>query len=267
MIIGYVCDYHNVMKFTEVFNFSMPTKNPLSFNKKAFTLIELLVVIAIIAILAAILFPVFARARENARRSSCQSNLKQIGLGILQYNQDYDEKYPFQYDPATTDGIPIANPMGSDNITIPDKTYPYIKSAQVWKCPSTTTKGPGVLVSYHYNGATQALSLAAIDQVARTEMLRDSGGNRAFSSFYLRPYNKFPSLPLGDYVAPPGKAAADTLRASSQADRADYANPLNPAAHFNGYNMLFCDGHVKYFDASRLTLGSDAVLFMPDGTE
>lgn len=58
---------------------------------KGFTLIELLVVIAIIAILAAILFPVFARARENARRSSCQSNLKQIALGWMQYNQDYDE--------------------------------------------------------------------------------------------------------------------------------------------------------------------------------
>ena len=59
-----------------------------------FTLIELLVVIAIIAILAAILFPVFARARENARRSSCQSNMKQIGLGFMQYTQDYDEQYP-----------------------------------------------------------------------------------------------------------------------------------------------------------------------------
>src|SRR4051812_18788683 len=61
---------------------------------RGFTLIELLVVIAIIAILAAILFPVFARARENARRAACQSNLKQIMLGIAQYNQDYDERYP-----------------------------------------------------------------------------------------------------------------------------------------------------------------------------
>src|SRR5689334_5202516 len=62
--------------------------------KPGFTLIELLVVIAIIAILAAILFPVFARARENARRASCQSNLKQIGLGIMMYTQDYDETFP-----------------------------------------------------------------------------------------------------------------------------------------------------------------------------
>src|SRR5688572_8152662 len=66
-------------------------------ERSGFTLIELLVVIAIIAILAAILFPVFARARENARRASCQSNLKQIALGVKQYTQDYDEKFPARY--------------------------------------------------------------------------------------------------------------------------------------------------------------------------
>ena len=73
-------------------------------KKKGFTLIELLVVIAIIAILAAILFPVFARARENARRASCQSNLKQISLGVMQYTQDYDERLPLAPHSATTPG-------------------------------------------------------------------------------------------------------------------------------------------------------------------
>lgn len=100
-------------------------------TKKAFTLIELLVVIAIIAILAAILFPVFARARENARRSSCQSNLKQIGLGVIQYVQDYDEKYPQAYwyknDTNSSGGYVHVSAM----------IQPYLKSEQIWKCPSS----------------------------------------------------------------------------------------------------------------------------------
>ena len=91
-----------------------------SHAKTAFTLIELLVVIAIIAILAAILFPVFARARENARKLSCQSNLKQIGLGILQYTQDYDERLP-----GRVNGSFEANSWKR-------VIYPYVKSTQLF---------------------------------------------------------------------------------------------------------------------------------------
>src|ERR671917_195604 len=94
-------------------------------SARGFTLIELLIVIAIIAILASILFPVFARARENARRSSCMSNLKQIGLGIMQYTQDYDEAYPQIY---------AGGWAGTYRWT--DSVQPYIKSTQVFNCPS-----------------------------------------------------------------------------------------------------------------------------------
>lgn len=106
-------------------------------KRKAFTLIELLVVIAIIAILAAILFPVFARARENARRASCQSNLKQIGLGILQYAQDYDEKMPrAYYGYPDTSGTPAGNDIIGDYKWM-DVVQPYAKSVQVFNCPAT----------------------------------------------------------------------------------------------------------------------------------
>lgn len=107
---------------------------PLRNSKFAFTLIELLVVIAIIAILAAILFPVFGRARENARRSSCQSNLKQISLGILQYVQDYDEQMP----PLFTDGGGTVGFGGINDRAWPQLVfpYPYVKSAQLFQCPS-----------------------------------------------------------------------------------------------------------------------------------
>ena len=100
-------------------------------QKSAFTLIELLVVIAIIAILAAILFPVFARARENARRSSCQSNLKQIGLGFMQYTQDYDEKFPLRHHDPSSNSSALANSTGAWV-----QLQPYIKSQQVYQCPS-----------------------------------------------------------------------------------------------------------------------------------
>ncbi|HEX8235498.1 MAG TPA: DUF1559 domain-containing protein [Abditibacteriaceae bacterium] len=107
------------------------TKSSLQTAGKGFTLIELLVVIAIIAILAAILFPVFARARENARRASCQSNLKQIGLGLLQYTQDYDERFS----PSVHNDPP--NYVGSELYALSGQRIgPYTKSDQLLVCPS-----------------------------------------------------------------------------------------------------------------------------------
>jgi len=116
-------------------------------RKSGFTLIELLVVIAIIAILAAILFPVFARARENARRSSCQSNEKQIALGFKQYTSDYDEKYP-----------------------VADATWPaainvYTKSSQILVCPSAS--GPGN-IDYLYNSNLGSVNESKIENSALT---------------------------------------------------------------------------------------------------
>jgi len=102
--------------------------------RRGFTLIELLVVIAIIAILAAILFPVFARAREKARQASCQSNEKQIGLALLMYAQDYDEKFPLNWT-----GHCGAGPNFYDWMEV---TQPYIKNWQVYMCPSVAMPGP-----------------------------------------------------------------------------------------------------------------------------
>jgi len=105
-------------------------------SRKGFTLIELLVVIAIIAILAAILFPVFQKVRENARRTACLSNMKQIGLAFMQYNQDYDETFPY----STNYGSGWA-----------ERIFPYAKSIAMFQCPddsSPDVTGGGV-VFYH----------------------------------------------------------------------------------------------------------------------
>jgi prepilin-type N-terminal cleavage/methylation domain-containing protein/prepilin-type processing-associated H-X9-DG protein len=107
--------------------------------RRGFTLIELLVVIAIIAILAAILFPVFAKAREKARQASCLSNLKQLGLAFMQYAQDYDERFP-----------PSTGGYESTSIKWWDRIYPYVKNNQVYSCPSASGAGAGK-VTYNMN--------------------------------------------------------------------------------------------------------------------
>lgn len=128
-------------------------------TRRGFTLIELLVVIAIIAILAAILFPVFAKAREKARQSSCQSNLKQIGLAMISYMADYDGVTPLATDNTYTEVTKLAcgkqgwcrngvaaggtapSPSGAEDGYIDTILVPYIKNTQIWACPSVTVSG------------------------------------------------------------------------------------------------------------------------------
>lgn len=104
----------------------MPTSKE-SKGDCGFTLIEILVVISIVAILTAILFSVFSRARESARRASCQSNEKQLALGLLQYAQDYDERLPC---------VTISN---RENSPWPRNIQPYVKSVQIFRCPECAT--------------------------------------------------------------------------------------------------------------------------------
>jgi len=156
-------------------------------RKRGFTLIELLVVIAIIAILAAILFPVFAQARESARKTSCLSNIKQTGLGLLMYAQDYDEQCVPWADPTYQNGVlPPGEPFaqGFDRLI-----QPYLKSNHITGCPSDLSPGtnefprggPNVVRSWSMPGSmgggwcpnTPARRLAAVPKPAQTLYLTE----------------------------------------------------------------------------------------------
>ena len=164
---------------------------PLS-RKTGFTLIELLVVIAIIAILAAILFPVFARARENARRTSCISNMKQLNLGFILYAQDYDERFSnVAATTTTTVGCPTL-PTKPCNLSWPVRVYPYIKNTDVFNCPSkpdtrwigdTIGTSGATSVSYGYNYKFSGKTLSSLAYASQTVMTADQAGS---SAYYLK---------------------------------------------------------------------------------
>jgi len=196
------------------------------YDRTAFTLIELLVVIAIIAILASILFPVFARARENARRASCLSNLKQIGLGVMMYKQDYDGRFPRA---GWTDGevLPCPSGSGSCPASWPVKVYPYVKSVQVFNCPSDTRVWQGdtsgtTTISYGYNYANlDWVNEAAIDKPSQMIMMADMQGTVTYALYQANSYTS-------------------TTDIREISDR-----------HLNGAVLNFVDGHAKWIHIAR----------------
>ena len=145
---------------------------------RGFTLIELLVVIAIIALLAAILFPVFQRARERARQSGCMSNMKQLGLGLIQYEQDNDEKYPgglVQGGPMAVPATPGGAGAGEPGYGMgwAGSIYPYVRNTQIFTCPDDTTlPNSGTQnVSYSLNQWLPARNLSGLASPATTVAL------------------------------------------------------------------------------------------------
>jgi prepilin-type N-terminal cleavage/methylation domain-containing protein/prepilin-type processing-associated H-X9-DG protein len=194
-------------------------------NKQAFTLIELLVVIAIISILAAILFPVFARARENARRASCQSNLKQIGIGLMMYVQDYDGRTPYQ-DVTSSNGTAYYAYPSLVTLFHPNwiySIYPYVKSWQLFACPSAPVGTVyGVCKnSYAYNGVVLDQLTAAISRPS--EIIWVNEYHSASYWTYMRPYRPSPGNIYWSWN--------------------DSGLTNN---HFDGGNILYMDGHVKW---------------------
>jgi len=245
--------------------------------RKAFTLIELLVVIAIIAILAAILFPVFAQAREKARQTSCLSNLKQLGMASQMYIQDYDEHFmnewqnynndgctgfwPCQY--GTFIGAPPAGVLGwyTDPQQHPEHglnwaydLQPYIKNAQIMTCPSTSPGAHGSTwneatntdsASYMYNSNVgdgtaylgSPIGEAQIPEPAQLIVLWDSGKDDRVVE--IQGFN-------GPNLANIVNGACPVVRKFNPTFTCPECYPDWVPPHFNGRNYAFIDGHAKY---------------------
>lgn len=193
-----------------------------------FTLIELLVVIAIIAILAAILFPVFGRARENARRSSCSSNLKQIGLGMMQYSQDFDETLP---QIVENQAGPLA-PQPVEPKSWVQILNPYIKSYQLWQCPSETTTG-----ATPYNGYWPG---ATVDVSDHTDYFYNGLAAQPPGTNYWEGVRipKFESVATGILVGDQNP----TLPAEYGGWKGQGAKSVNTNYHGSGTNGAYCQG-------------------------
>jgi prepilin-type N-terminal cleavage/methylation domain-containing protein/prepilin-type processing-associated H-X9-DG protein len=230
-------------------------------SRRAFTLIELLVVIAIIAILAAILFPVFAQAREKARQTSCLSNQKQMGTGMMMYAQDYDEQFmltvpgnvrasfttPADRTATTPDGLARRQSYWSNSI------QPYLKNWDINLCSScpddpaifgvSRQQANGVSLTYTFNGYLHAWPMAGSPAPAIVIAFTSGMGKRSMPGFG----NVFP-IPTTDgcTFAPP--AGSDWRFDRTQTDQCGYSFNFDRTwwIHGQGENYTYLDGHVKW---------------------
>jgi prepilin-type N-terminal cleavage/methylation domain-containing protein/prepilin-type processing-associated H-X9-DG protein len=205
-------------------------------SRAGFTLIELLVVIAIIAILAAILFPVFAQARAKARQTACLSNLKQVGTGLMMYAQDYDETLPGNNSKSVEAlDLPLGFMDPGSVRNWAKSLMPYVKNLDVWKCPQAPprreTASPGYNYSdtagagntnYYLNGIPSDRPLAVIPNPADIIFLHET--SVLTRTCQVRP--RLTSLTATTYTE------ANT--------------PTYDFIHNEGANLLFCDGHAKW---------------------
>ncbi|HSV73990.1 MAG TPA: DUF1559 domain-containing protein [Chthonomonadales bacterium] len=210
-------------------------------RRMAFTLIELLVVIAIIAILAAILFPVFARAREQARKTACVSNLKQISLAMLMYVQDYDERFPAgkaNCSHGPFDSWNQAPGQGIDDFHMQAQWYaalcsPYVKSVQLYRCPSARE---GTFKDWMSGGASPALlrqlGFNGIDYEWKLSHALASRCGRGLAA-YSQPVNQMMLIENWETGAPHD------------------GHPFGTVDKRSANNVSFVDGHVKFMQMSR----------------
>ena len=233
-----------------------------------FTLIELLVVIAIIAILAAILFPVFQKVRENARRTACLSNEKQLGLAFLQYNQDYDEMFPVA--PANTNGPGVPSPGWAGAI------YPYVKSTGAYACPddsSTIADTSLNRCSYAFNvdyyvdfGAVKPVSLAQMNAPASTVILVEisSGGMHPNNTDYSPLADGYTGISYTNDGKQSGTYRTG-LMGNRPFDASVSATQDTSPRHTMGSNFLAADGHAKYLTGSRVSGGLTCFSYADQG--